>query len=128
MSKSLSLVLQASKPAFGGFSRAAYSTKNVGRFHQKSIQYPKQELPADIKYFVRRTAGKSLPVYSDIKNGGTRFLTLIRRAEGDLDKLRQDLIQVAPAESISINRRTSHIVFKGNYVREVRKWLTEKGF
>ncbi|ORY04815.1 hypothetical protein K493DRAFT_296788 [Basidiobolus meristosporus CBS 931.73] len=94
----------------------------------KPGSYPKNELPADIKYFVKRTSGKSLPVYSDIKNGGTRFLTIVRRVEGDLDKLRQDLSTVAPSEYITINRRTSQIVVKGNYVREVRKWLTEKGF
>lgn len=36
-------------------------------------------------YFVSRTANNNLPVYTDIRNGRTRHLTIIRRIEGDVD-------------------------------------------
>lgn len=36
-------------------------------------------------YFVSRTANNSLPVYTDIRNGRTRHLTIIRRIEGNVD-------------------------------------------
>ena len=35
-------------------------------------------------YFVPRNTRSNLPVYSDIRNGGTRQLVLIRNVEGDI--------------------------------------------
>lgn len=36
-------------------------------------------------YFIPRNSRGSLPVYSDIRNGGTRYLNLIRNVDGDVN-------------------------------------------
>lgn len=35
-------------------------------------------------YFVPRTGSNQLPVYGDVKSGGARFLTVVRKVDGDL--------------------------------------------
>src|SRR6266511_1983194 len=42
----------------------------------KDVQY---------SYFIERTQNKVLPIYSDIRNGRTRILTILRRIEGDVE-------------------------------------------
>ncbi|EPQ29137.1 uncharacterized protein PFL1_03425 [Pseudozyma flocculosa PF-1] len=51
----------------------------------RAVQHP---------YFVPRIGktGDSLPVYTDIRNGGTRVLTEIRKVQGDVEALRKDLL------------------------------------
>ncbi|RUS23019.1 mitochondrial large subunit ribosomal protein-domain-containing protein [Endogone sp. FLAS-F59071] len=82
-------------------------------------------------YFVSRSANNNLPVYTDIRNGRTRRLTIIRRIEGNVDKLRQDLLELFPDKAshpITINRTNNHIVIKGFRQHEVAMWLAKKGF
>ncbi|KAI8073287.1 ribosomal protein L49/IMG2 [Gongronella butleri] len=82
-------------------------------------------------YLVSRTTNKGLPVYSDIKNGGTKHLTIIRRVEGDVEALRTELAAMfpeAPKNHVRINPTNNHIVIKGNYVNEIKQWLVAKGF
>ncbi|CAG8677947.1 3026_t:CDS:2 [Acaulospora morrowiae] len=91
----------------------------------KYVQYP---------YFVHRTKNKSLPVYSDFRNGKSRILTVIRRIEGDIQALRNDIRkEVFPYDTpinsmISINHTSNQVVIKGNYVFKVKKWFINKGF
>lgn len=40
---------------------------------------------AALPYRVRRNSRGSVPVYTDIRNGGTRFQVLIRNVEGNVD-------------------------------------------
>ena len=46
-------------------------------------------------YFVRRNSNGNLPVYTDIRNGGTRYLVLIRNVEGSVDVRPVSLISPA---------------------------------
>ncbi|RUP42723.1 mitochondrial large subunit ribosomal protein-domain-containing protein [Jimgerdemannia flammicorona] len=85
-----------------------------------SVQYP---------YFVSRTASHALPVYTDIRNGRTRHLTIIRRIEGDVNKLRKDLLELLPSpQLISVNELNNQIVIKGFWQYEVTAWLAKRGF
>ncbi|KAI7862219.1 mitochondrial large subunit ribosomal protein-domain-containing protein [Spinellus fusiger] len=43
-------------------------------------------------YFISRTSNKELPVYTEIRNGGTRQLTIIRRIEGDAEALKNEIL------------------------------------
>lgn len=38
-----------------------------------------------LPYKIKRTPSLQLPVYSEIKNGGDRVWTIIRKVEGNLD-------------------------------------------
>ncbi|CAG8765141.1 16117_t:CDS:2, partial [Acaulospora morrowiae] len=79
----------------------------------KYVQYP---------YFIHRTKNKSLPVYSDFRNGRSRMLTIIRKIEGDIQALRNDIRkEVFPHDTpinsmISINHTNNQVVIKGNNV------------
>ncbi|KAJ1960697.1 mitochondrial 54S ribosomal protein img2 [Dipsacomyces acuminosporus] len=108
----------------GSFARAFEST-SAGTANSASTQAP--EL-VTYPYFVQRTRFQSLPVYTDIKNGGTRKLTLVRRIEGDIEALRSDLVQALEDSTIQINGVSRQLVIKGDRVKEVRAWLTKKGF
>ncbi|CCJ28468.1 unnamed protein product [Pneumocystis jirovecii] len=81
-------------------------------------------------YIVRRTRFGSLPVYLDIKGGGTKFQTIIRRVEGDVyelcKKLEKDL-KLKEKEAF-VNHLTRHIIIKGSKVRQVKDILSKDGF
>ncbi|OZJ06858.1 hypothetical protein BZG36_00219 [Bifiguratus adelaidae] len=79
-------------------------------------------------YFVRRTAGNALPVYTELKNGKTRRETIIRRIEGDAEKLRHDLMASFEGVAVQRNPRTNHLIIKGWHTAEIREWLASKGF
>ncbi|KAF8558463.1 hypothetical protein OG21DRAFT_1155215 [Imleria badia] len=87
-------------------------------------------------YFVRRNLRGSLPVYSDIRNGATRYLIQIRNVEGRVSSLAQDLKQsLFDAKSPHAQRLTvkvqhqRHIILSGGrFKRDVMAWLTAKGF
>lgn len=44
--------------------------------HATDVRYP---------YFIRRNSRGSLPVYTDIRNGGTRYLISIRNVQGQIN-------------------------------------------
>jgi hypothetical protein len=53
-------------------------------------------------------------VYLETKAGGTRQLTRVQRTEGDMDALRDDLVQALGVDSadVQVNRLNGHIVVK----------------
>jgi large subunit ribosomal protein L49 len=82
-------------------------------------------------YVVARTSNQSLPVYSEIKNGGTQQLTIIRRIQGDAEALKIEMAALfpdAPKNHIKVNPTNNHIIVKGLYVNELKQWLANKGF
>ncbi|EDP43588.1 hypothetical protein MGL_1801 [Malassezia globosa CBS 7966] len=101
----------------------------------KSIRYP---------YFVSRVgmAGTSLPVYTDIRHGGSKWITQIRKVEGDVSALCHDLFDDMgwgnPYDKCNPNARmllrvtnnagpkTVHL--RSNVSREVKAWLESRGF
>ncbi|KAJ1956432.1 hypothetical protein DL89DRAFT_268978 [Linderina pennispora] len=107
------------------FSRSATPQRVLGRAfestiaEQKLVTYP---------YFINRTRFQTLPVYTDIRNAGTRTLTLVRRIDGDVEALRKDLAAALEDNTIEIRKVSRQIVIRGNRISEVREWLTKKGF
>lgn len=67
-----------------------------------------------LKYHVSRTKSHELPVYHDLKSGGTRKLTYVRKIAGDIRMLKGELQQHLGItdDRISINNLTNHIVIK----------------
>ncbi|GAA5838647.1 hypothetical protein JCM3766R1_001551 [Sporobolomyces carnicolor] len=83
------------------------------------------------KYFVPRSQFGELPVYSDVRNGGTRVLTVIRKVHGDVTELHKDLVTTflgATTTDSFTKPQTQQIVIKGDWVREVKEWLAHRGF
>ncbi|KAI0374759.1 hypothetical protein BV20DRAFT_390580 [Pilatotrama ljubarskyi] len=89
-----------------------------------------------LPYRVRRNSRGSVPVYTDIRNGGTRYLVLVRNVEGNVQALAQDLKKTLfPAGSSEAERmrvettNQRHVVLSGGrWKNEVVEWLVKRGF
>ncbi|KAF8840964.1 hypothetical protein BDN67DRAFT_902427 [Paxillus ammoniavirescens] len=87
-------------------------------------------------YFVRRNSRGSLPVYTDVRNGGTRYHVQIRNVEGRINALAAELKQSlfngdSPEASrlvVKVQGQRHITLTGGRFKRDVAKWLTEKGF
>ncbi|KAI1796000.1 mitochondrial large subunit ribosomal protein-domain-containing protein [Ganoderma leucocontextum] len=101
-----------------------------------SPHHPISPAAGDLPYLVRRNTKGSIPVYTDIRNGGTKYLVLIRNVEGNVNALVDDLAgSLFPAGSNEAERlkihtvRQSHVVLSGGrWKNDVIRWLVQKGF
>merc|ERR1712062_881097 len=92
--------------------------------------------PGDHPYHVRRAASWMLPVYvkqSWRKGQPGPVLTVIRKVEGDVSALRDDLSQFLfqryEQEFISQpNEFMQKVVFRGNFEADFKEFLKLKGF
>ncbi|PFH50061.1 hypothetical protein AMATHDRAFT_125960, partial [Amanita thiersii Skay4041] len=91
------------------------------------VQYP---------YFVPRNTRGNLPVYTDIRNAGSRYITLIRNVDGNATSLAKDLAySLFEPNSPELQRikvdivRGKHLVITGgDWKHQIVDWLKKKGF
>jgi len=86
-------------------------------------------------YYVPRNSRGSLPVYSDMRNNGTRTLVLIRNVQGNVEKLAKDVTQAllnkgSPgAARMKVVVKSRQLVLQdGHWKNDVIEWLITKGF
>ncbi|KAH7103930.1 ribosomal protein L49/IMG2 [Auriculariales sp. MPI-PUGE-AT-0066] len=88
-------------------------------------------------YFVPRNTNGSVPVYSDIRNNGTKYLLHVRNIDGDVAALAEDLkstlfTDADRASKLSVQViRSRHLQLSGlprHYKQDVVAWLQKKGF
>lgn len=87
--------------------------------------------PEQLTYRVNRTPSKQLPIYLLAKRGGNLKQTRLRKIEGDITKLKDDLQQalgITEDKEIQINQLTRHIIVKGHRKPEIAKFLEERKF
>lgn len=67
-----------------------------------------------LSYHVHRTASQQLPVYHLAKRGGNLHQTRVRKIDGDIKALKDDLQRALSIkeEHIVINQLTRHIIIK----------------
>lgn len=105
---------------------------------REKAEYPSGWLPPDLAknknlaYFVERTRNYMLPVYLEIKFRGHRRLSVVRNIEGDIWKLEEELHELIERKAgkriySRINEMNRKIVFKGDYVTLIQKYLMSKG-
>lgn len=110
----------------------------------ENVPQPSTPIPIRYPYFVNRVGESqiSLPVYRDSRNAGTRSLTLIRKVEGDVSALCRDLFndfgwgdpfdKANPNADmlvrISQQAGSKKIFLRGNWTRDVKEWLAQRGF
>ncbi|WFD21826.1 hypothetical protein MEQU1_000482 [Malassezia equina] len=103
-----------------------------------------EPIPVRYPYFVSRVGlgGMSLPVYTDIRHGGSQWITQIRKVEGDANALCRDLFDefgwgdpFDPANTYArmLMRISKHagpktIFLRTNVAREIKSWLEYRGF
>ncbi|KZP23612.1 hypothetical protein FIBSPDRAFT_858160 [Athelia psychrophila] len=114
-------------PATRFYSVAQEVSSTGPQLHQpasKLVRYP---------YYVPRNSQGSLPVYSDIRNNGTRILVLIRNVEGNVESLAKDITQEfagrPDAQRMKVLVKPRQLVLQGGYWKtDVMQWLVERGF
>ncbi|KDQ60649.1 hypothetical protein JAAARDRAFT_31619 [Jaapia argillacea MUCL 33604] len=87
-------------------------------------------------YFVSRNSRGSLPVYSDIRNGGGRYFIIVKDVDGDLNALAHDLRRTLfPAASeestrlrIEVKDSRQVIITGGRIKNVIVQWLQDRGF
>ncbi|KAM6500659.1 Ribosomal protein L49/IMG2 [Amanita muscaria] len=87
-------------------------------------------------YFVPRNSRGNLPVYTDIRNAGTRYLVLVHNIDGNANSLARDLqtslFERSSHESQRMNvevvRGKNLIITGGRWKHHIVKWLKAKGF
>ncbi|XP_015680825.1 39S ribosomal protein L49, mitochondrial [Protobothrops mucrosquamatus] len=94
---------------------------------------PPQDLPPDLSYFVRRSRMHNVPVYKDTSYRGSRKMTIIRKIEGDIWALENDvkgfLTELSgQTPATQVNENTCSIRVKGYFEQELKTWLMDKGF
>ncbi|KAI0475530.1 mitochondrial large subunit ribosomal protein-domain-containing protein [Xylariaceae sp. FL0804] len=84
----------------------------------------------ELSYFVGRNNLNNLSVYQHSERGGNRHYTLVKKAEGDLQALKQDLRAALnlKKEEISVNSTTRHVKILGHKRKEVLLFLHTTGF
>lgn len=101
-------------------------------------EYPSGWTPPDparykkLPYFIKRSRNYMVPVYLELSHRDQRRLSLVKNIEGDIWKLEQELhelIEKRVKKTIysRINEMNRQIVFKGDYVTLIQKYLISKG-
>ncbi|KAL7423743.1 hypothetical protein Q5752_001325 [Cryptotrichosporon argae] len=95
------------------------------------------DAPVETRYHVARTAGGSLPVYSDVRNGGNHWRTIVRKVTGDAKALQADLNAflsdghldpIRPAPRVTLRPTNRHLEVRGRFVDEFKAYLSARGF
>ncbi|XP_026573429.1 39S ribosomal protein L49, mitochondrial [Pseudonaja textilis] len=94
---------------------------------------PPQDPPPDLSYFVRRSRMQNVPVYKDTSHHGSRKMTIIRKIEGDIWALENDVKAFLTELSgrtpaTQVNENTCSIRVKGYFEEELKTWLMDRGF
>jgi len=90
---------------------------------------PPAENPPDLGFNIRRSRTNNIPVYTNLRNSGTRVITTVRKVSGDLKALEKCLrYKLGDDKVYQINEITSCVKVKGHHKKEVTKLLLELGF
>ncbi|KAF8894454.1 mitochondrial large subunit ribosomal protein-domain-containing protein [Infundibulicybe gibba] len=111
-------------------------TLGSSRYFARDAVAPPQASVVNYSYFVPRNTRGNLPVYTDVRNGGTRYQILIRNIDGNANILANDLAtslfeKGSPEASrikMDIVRSKNLIISGGRWRSHVVEWLKEKGF
>ncbi|KAF7943455.1 hypothetical protein EAE96_011381 [Botrytis aclada] len=107
------------------------SSSPINEAISTSTPIPSQNTPATAPnqpYFVYRTPSNQLPVYALTKAGGNLKQTKIRKIEGDIMKLKEQLEEAFFNKEIRVNQLAKHIIIKGWCKPEVKEFLKERHF
>jgi len=137
LARNLSKGLSDIPGLFQAFRTRCYSQQTVSVPSSATSSTPGAQLAQlSHPYFVPRNSRGSLPVYSDIRNGGTRYLVLVKNVHGNINDLRDDLTkslfeagsQEASRLKMSTHRNDTLILSGGRWKHKVMDWLRLKGF
>ncbi|KAK8221915.1 54S ribosomal protein img2, mitochondrial [Zalaria obscura] len=95
-----------------------------------SAPLPESECAPNLPYFVTRTPSNQLPIYLLRKRGGNLKQTRVKKIDGNIESLRDDLQQELGllSKDCVVNSLTRHVVLKGHFKPQIQKFLTERKF
>ncbi|XP_071774804.1 large ribosomal subunit protein mL49 [Centroberyx gerrardi] len=93
---------------------------------------PPADVPPALPYMIRRSRMHNIPVYTDLTQG-SRKTTLVRKVEGDIWALENDVKQYLKEVTgtdlpTQVNEVTMTLRVKGHFDAELKDWLAKKGF
>lgn len=98
-----------------------------------SVWRPPQPVKDSNSYAVYRNKNQMMPVYLKATHRGLRKLTIVKRIDGDIWKLHDELKRLveesAKKEVLTrVNELSSQIHLRGDFVQIVYDYLLKKGF
>ncbi len=67
-----------------------------------------------------------MPVYSDIRSGGMRKVTVVRKLSGDIDEFKTELAKIV--SNSPIEEKVGRLEISGMHTDKVKLWLRRLGF
>ena len=74
-----------------------------------------------------RTPTKQLPVYSDLRHGFTKRVTVLRKYTGDTGELTAELKRLL-GEETQVTHFAGRMEVTGHHVAKLKRWLRRLGF
>ncbi|RKF57486.1 54S ribosomal protein img2, mitochondrial [Erysiphe neolycopersici] len=104
------------------------TTTPLNKVIESAIQSTASHSP--LSYKVCRTPSNQLPIYHLVKNGGNKKITRIRKVQGNIQALRNDLRKALKLDDkeCTINSTTGHVLVKGHKKQEIAKFLIDQKF
>eukprot|EP01132_Coremiostelium_polycephalum_P007469 gene7469-9176_t len=86
-----------------------------------------QTIDPSLPFRVLRSNSGLLPVYTQIIRSQSKKITVLRKIEGDIDALLNELYNIF-GDTVKITRKESTITFEGDHTKTIRVWLRGLGF
>ncbi|XP_047028013.1 probable 39S ribosomal protein L49, mitochondrial [Helicoverpa zea] len=101
--------------------------------HYPSGWIPPKEEAKNLPYFIARTKNHEIPIYLEITYRGIRKITMVRRIEGDIWLMNDEIKSFLKEKNGRYVETRVHevgrfIEAKGDYVNDLREWAHSKGF
>lgn len=94
---------------------------------------PPKEEALNHPYYIPRTKNQEIPIYLDLTFRGHRKISLIRKIEGDIWLLNDEIKQLLKNKykkyiETRVHELGRFIEVKGDYVIDLKNWALSKGF
>lgn len=91
---------------------------------------PEHQCAPNLPYFVTRTPSNELPVYTLRKRGGNLKMTRVKKVDGRVETLREELRGVLGVgeKDVVVNGVTGHVMVKGHWKPVIERFLRERRF
>eukprot|EP00967_Tisochrysis_lutea_P068433 scaffold89676_cov44-Tisochrysis_lutea.AAC.1 len=93
---------------------------------EQALLRPLEELPSGPRAFhVDRSRMGNFPIYTDVRNGGSKVVTILRKFRGDVKALALELQSVTGKEVTAYHGRME---VRGRHAPVIAEWLGKLGF
>ena len=79
-----------------------------------------------LPFHVDRTHTGNLPVFTDIRSGGSRQCTVVKKIYGDVNQFKEELAKIV--SNAPIEDKMGRLEVNGIHSQKIKLWLTRLGF